>query len=170
MADGAQILSAFRQELINAGLVRAASVAGALPPAHIEPINGAPAPGDEGIDPPGNHPSLIVSLFYSGEVAPGTFDTDRTGVIDVRYRSKDNAGLRTTMALDPAIRNRLVQRIGEAEGRYGVGYFLGAGAPGLPAPGLFVRQVSVAGGLSRLSASRAAGFDHVAKYAVEVDA
>jgi hypothetical protein len=167
MADAAVILSVVRQELVNAGLVRPPSVAGALPPAHIEPVGGARAPGEG--EPPTADPDLVVSLFYSGDIAPATYTDGRTGVVDVRYRSRDNPALIRAYALDAAVRARLVDRIGLAEGRYGVGYFLGEGAPGRPA-GLFARQVSVFGGLSRLSASPAAGFDHVAKYAVEVDA
>lgn len=168
MADASAILTALRQELVNAGLVRPPSVAGALPPAHVEPVDGAPAPGER--EEPEDHASLVVSLFYSGDVTPAAFTDGRTGVIDVRYRSSGNPGLKTAMALDAAVVRRLVTRLDEAEGRYGYGYVLGDGAPAPLEAGLRVRQVSVFGGFSRLSSSKAAGFDHIAKYAVEVDA
>jgi hypothetical protein len=165
--DAAAILTVFRQELVNAALVRPPSVAGALPPMHVEPIDGAPAPGErEGVE---DNAALVTSIFYSGDVTPEVFGTDRTAVIDVRYRSRDNAALRIAMGLDAAIRRRLTERLGLG-GEYGLGYVMGAGAPAPLAAGAFVRQASVFGAFSRLSSSKATGFDHIAKYAIEVDA
>lgn len=173
MADGSAILSAFRQELINAALVRAPSVAGALPPAHVEPINGAVAPGDREPPEEAQGPDTpVVSLFYE-EVNVEAFNTARVGVVAVHYRGMTTAALRAVHALDAAVRARLVERLdpalAAAGGQHGLGYFAGAGAPSLPAPGLWVRQASVFAPLGRLSESKATGYHRVARYALEVD-
>lgn len=180
MPDAGLVLTAVRQELINAALVRAPSVAGARVPAHIEPVDGAVAPGDRtdartgpSVEEAGGPDTPVVSLFFDGDVAPATFGSDRTTVVSVRYRAMTSAGVRAVHALDAAIRRRLVERDDPAlagDGRFGLGYFMGAGSPGLPAGGLWVRQASVYGGLSRLSATKETGWDLVAKYAIEVDA
>lgn len=177
MPDAGKVLTAVRQELVLAGLVRPPSVAGALPPMHVEPIDGAVAPGDR--TDPRTGPSVeeaagpdtpVASLMLDGDIAGPTFDTGRTSVVSVRYRGMTSASLRAIHALDAAIRDRLVERADPllaGNGRYGLGYMLGTGGPGAA---VFARQVTVFAGLSRLAASRSSGFDLVAKYAVEVDA
>lgn len=163
MADVTAILSAFRLELVNAGLIRRPSTAGALPPMLIEPTGGARAPG-EAEDPLEDDPNLVLSLFHSGDVTPGSnYDAAlaRSSVLDVRYRTRPepgaNAALRTANALDKAIRARLIR----PANNYGYGFLLGGT--------LWVQSVGIYGGLGRVSSSRETGHDLVAKYLVEVD-
>lgn len=156
--DAGAVLTAFREELIAAGLVRRPSAAGAQPPAHIEPLEGAVAPGDRsGVEDDGE---LVVSLFHSGDLSEATgYDaaTRRRTVIDVRYRTPTNAGERRAMALDAGIRGRLIR----PETNYGYGFELGtAGA-------LWVAQAALWGGLGPISRGAGTGLDLVAKYLIE---
>lgn len=155
MADVAQVLTAFRAELIAAGLVRRPTDAGAAPPMVIMPAEGAPAPGEaEGIVDTG----LILSILHGGNLSEATgyeAAQRRRVVVDVRYRSKINADLRAAMALDVAVINRLIR----PATNYGYGFVMG---------GLFVHAVGVWAGLGPVSSSKGQGFDEVAKYLVEV--
>jgi len=163
MADVTAILSAFRLELVNAGLVRRASEAGAAPPMLIEPSGGARAPG-EAEAAVEDDPNLVLSLFHSGDVTPATnYDAalSRGTVLDLRYRTRPepgaNAALRTANALDAAIRNRLIR----PATNYGYGFMLGGT--------LWCQRAGVWGGLGRVSASRETGHDLVSKFLIEVD-
>lgn len=163
MADVTAVLSAFRLELVNAGLVRRASQAGAAPPMLIEPLGGARAPG-EAEDPVEDDANLVLSLFHSGTVSPAdNYDAAlaRSVVIDVRYRTRRdpgaNAALRAANALDKAIGARLIQ----PANNYGYGYLLGGT--------LWAQRVGIYAGLSRISSSRETGHDLVSKWLVEVD-
>lgn len=157
MPDNADILTAFREELIEAGLVRRPSEAGAEYPMHIEPRDGAPAPGErEAVE---DHATLVVSIFASGELGETTYDaaTRRRLVIDVRYRSGSNAALREAMALDAAIRARLIRQATN----YGYGFVMGSAAP------VYVHQAALFGGFGALGRGRDVAFDHVAKWVIE---
>lgn len=136
MADASAVLTAFRDFLVAQGLVRKPGVTGALPPLHVEPRGGAPAPGQR--DAPEDNATLVVTARLSGEVTQGPMDTTtRVVVIDVIYRSLGTAGLKAGRALDASIRNRVVER-----NDYGVGFAMG---------GLSVIQARIAGGLGPVS-------------------
>lgn len=161
MPTPTQILTAFRADLVAAGLVRRPSEAGVLPPCHIEPADGAPAPGErEGIE---NDAELVVSLFHSGDFAEDTFDTyRRRAAIDVRYRSIGNTGLIRAAGLDAAIRSRLTS----PDRNYGLGFAL--------SDGTFIYQAVQFGGFGPLERGRtgngAARFTNGAKYVLEAAA
>lgn len=163
MADVTAVLSAFRLELVNAGLVRRASTAGPLPPMLIEPAGGARAPG-EAEDPVEDHPDLVLSLFHDGDLGAATnFDAAATRrvVLTLRYRTRPepgaNAALRAANALDASIRARLIR----PATNYGYGYMLGGV--------LWAQAVGLFGGLGRISATRETGYDLAAKYVVDVE-
>lgn len=159
MTDPTAVLTAFREELIEADLVRRPSAAGARPPMHVEPIEGAVGPGDrEGVE---DDAELVVSIFAGGDLAEADgYDaaTRRRTTIDVRYRSASSSALRRAFALDAAIRGRLIR----PETNYGYGFELGSAAP------VWAQAVGVWGGLGPLGRGKGVGFDHVAKYLVEV--
>jgi hypothetical protein len=164
MADVTAVLTAFRAELDAAGLVRRPSTDDvARPPLIVEPLEGPPAPGDDLGDGLYGDPELVLSLLHSGELTPSSgysAATERVYTVDVRYRSKTAAALRRAEALDTAIRDRLIR----PETNYGYGFILAEGT----AAALLVTMVGVFGGFGPISRSRAAGYDHVAKYAVGV--
>lgn len=154
MSDTATILTAFRDELVTAALVRKASVAGALPPAHVEPIEGAPAPGDRRA--PEDHATLVLSLFHDGDLAEDPFDAyRRRTIIDVRYRAKNTAGLKAAAALDASIRARLT----EQARNYGNGFVMGGT--------VLVLSAGVWGGFGPIARSKAGGYVNGAKYMIE---
>jgi hypothetical protein len=163
--DPARVLTAFREELIAAGLGRRPSDAGGQTgqpyPFVIEPIEGPPAPG-ELADGENDHTELVCSLIMSGSISPlDSFDrlVRRRPIVDVRYRTKTQAGLRAAMALDEAITDRLIR----AATNYGVGFTLGTSAAAV-----VVLQASPFADFGPISRSRANGFDHVTKWALEV--
>lgn len=159
MADVNEVLTAFRHELVGRGLARKPDEAGILPPAHIEPEDGAPAPGDrEGVE---NDDKLVVTLTGSdlGEAAGNGYR--RRVIVDVRYRAKGTAGLKRGRELDAAIADLLVHNA-----NYGLDYQLGAFAG---RPGVRVLQALIYSGLGRISASAERGYDDLAKYLIEVE-
>jgi hypothetical protein len=143
------VLTAIRDELVTAGLVRRASVAGSLPPVFIEPLEGPPAPGEREGTEAGT--DLAVTLRLSGQTRPNP--RSRVDVIDVVYRSRGTSGLKAARDLDDAIVTRLVHG-----SSYGVG---------LTAGGLFVLAVSVFAGLGPVSQDGPVRTE-LAKLAVEV--
>lgn len=158
------VLTAFREELIAAGLGRRPSETGPTTgppyPFVIEPVEGPPAPG-ELADGEHDHAELVCTLLVSGTVAPlDTFDVAfrSTPIVDVRYRSAGAAALRAAMALDEAIKDLLVS----PATNYGLGFTLGSAAP------VAVHAAAQFAGFGPISRSRAAGFDHVTKWAIEV--
>lgn len=159
MPDVSAVLTAFREDLIDRGLGRRPSEAGDAVPFHIEPVDGAPAPGErEGVE---DHDSIVCSLFHGGDLGEGSgYDASirRRSVVDVRYRGRDNEALRGIYALDAALRAGLVT----AARNYGYGFELGTDAA------VFVHQAAVWGGLGPLGRGRDVGFDFVAKYLFEV--
>lgn len=157
MPDQSAILAAFREELVTANLVRKPSSAGALPPLHIEPRGGAPAPGErEGIEDDAN---LVLSLFASGELSEDNFDavTRRRLVIDVRYRAASSAAERSAMALDAAIRGLLIR----PDTNYGFGFELGSASL------IFVHQAALFGGLGPIERGEGLPFTLGAKWMIE---
>lgn len=150
------VLTALRNELVAAGIVRKPANAGALPPMHVEPRGGAPAPGER--EAPEDDPDVVVTISLSGDLAEAPFAPTRRTVVDVRYRSKGNTGLIKARKVDAAIRARLVNNAS-----YGLGYLLDAAG----AAPLLVLQASVFAGLGRISNDPDQGFDELAKYALE---
>lgn len=159
MPDASAVLTAFRAELVEAELVRRPSEAtpAGAPPMHVEPREGAPAPGErEGVE---DDPGLVLSLFHGGDLAEDLFDTyRRRTVAEVRYRSATNADLRRAMALDAAVRAHFTGY----ERQYGTGFTI--------AGGLFVLSFGVLGGFGPISRSREAGFVNGSRFVLEVAA
>jgi hypothetical protein len=165
MADTNAVLTAFRAELITAGLVRRPSEAGAagVPPMHIEPVDGPPAPGErEGIE---DDPELVLTLDLSSEVAGARgYETalELVAIVDVHYRTvgagpgkNPSAALRRARGLNAAITARLIR----PATNYGIGFDLG---------GLLVLEVNEFAGYGRVSADRERGYHDLAKYVVKV--
>ncbi len=157
MPDATRVLTALRDDLEAAGLVRRPGTTGVLPPAHVEPRTGPPAPGDR--EAPENEAVLVVTLRLSSE-APARAGAafTRTCIIDVIYRSASTAGLKLGRALDAAIRARLVQTAG-----YGTGVMLADGQ----ASAVHVLELSVFGGLGPIDLDGDVRTE-LAKYSLEV--
>lgn len=157
MPNANTVLTATRNELVAAGLVRRPSVAGALPPLHVEPRDGPPAPGER--EAPELDAELVATLRLSGEVSEERFNAYRRRVVvDVIYRTRGTTGLRRGRELDAAVRARLVER-----GDYGLGYTLDAGG----ASPVLILQAGIFGGLSPLGESAGVRTE-MAKYMLEV--
>jgi len=154
MATSNQVLTALRDELVAAGLVRKPATVGNLPPMHVEPRRGPLAPGEG--EAPETDGDLVVTIRLSSEVA-GLPPLRRIYVVDFVYRSKASSGLLKGRALDEAIRQRLVDGSG-----YGVGIKLAAGQGSQ----LWALQVSTFGGLGPVSDVEDVHTD-VSKLAVE---
>jgi hypothetical protein len=164
MSDPAYVMAALREEWRAAGHVRRPTEAG--PPAGkpypliIEPLEGAPAPGelaDELVD----HTELVLSLVYAGALAEERGQTSAARqrmVIDLRYRADGNPALRAAMALD----GELVKRLIRPETNYGAGFQIGIAAP------LWVLQVTAGARMAPISRARGRAFDHLTKLEVEV--
>jgi hypothetical protein len=121
--DSTRVLTAVRNELETAGLVRRPGNAGPLPALFIEPQGGPPAPGDR--DAPETTGELVATLRLSGE-GPGRAGAAyvRLFVLDLILRSSTTAGLIAGRTLDTAVRKRLVET-----SNYGVGKLLDGGGP-----------------------------------------
>jgi hypothetical protein len=164
MPTANDVLTCLRQELVNAGLVRKAGVAGVLPPMHIEPVGGAPAPGER--PAPEDDAELVTTIDLSSTLGEAPFDAYRARfIVDVHYRSKGTDGLQRARTLDAAIRNRLVNRPD-----YGLGWVMGAGAPVPLAGGLLLLSSTLYGGLGPVSRDPGQGAHDLAKYAFEIRA
>lgn len=173
MADVNAILAAFRADLIAAGLVRRPSEPEPVgaPPMHVEPVEGPPAPGErEGVE---DDPDLVLSLMHSGDLAEGTgyaAAAQRRTVLDVRYRSRTAGALQRAAALDATIRRHFTR----PQRNYGYGFLMAPdlivdeGQPTERSGALWVQELGVWGGMGPVGRSRAAGYDHVAKYVVIV--
>lgn len=127
--NASQVLTAFRNLLVDEGLVRRASVAGdqsapdppgkpskSPPPVHVEPI-APPAPGER--EAPEDDATLVVTLRNSPGFGESNFDSYRRRVVvDVVYRSKGTGALKRAHELDAAIADLV------ASGRpdYGLGW------------------------------------------------
>jgi hypothetical protein len=141
MTDTTRLLTAVRNELVTANLVRRPATAGALPPMHVEPSGGPPAPGEREV--PERDDELVVTLRLSGELSEPPFNAyRRRAVLDVLYRSKGTAGLKAGRLLDAAVRDRVVKRAD-----YGMGYTLDLGGPAAT----LVLQANVFGGIGPVS-------------------
>lgn len=157
MADINAVVTALRNELVTQGIVRKPNIAGAHPPMHIEPVDGAPAPG--GRKPPEDDATLVITLAFDSELPDSGFDGYRRRVIvNVRYRSKTTAGLQRAHATHAAIMAAVIDRAD-----YGFGWVMdAAGTP------LDILSSSVYGGLGRIGSSKEQGYDEVARLLFEV--
>jgi len=142
--DSTVILTALRDAMLAAGLVRRGSAPGNLPPILVEPSGGAPAPHDraDAGDAAATRETdndLVVTLRYAGDVTPAPGPSARTRVViaDLIYRSQGTTALKAGRALDAAVADLLA-----GPTTYGQGVQL---------PGLFVVQASVWAGLSPVS-------------------
>lgn len=141
MPDPNVTLTALRDELVAAGLVRRPGVAGPLPPLFVEPMGGPPAPGEREGSEAGD--DLVATLRHSGELAAGFAGSGRRTIIaELTYRSRGTPGLKAGRELDAAIREALVERAD-----YGLGLTLGASGP----RPVLVLQASVFAGLGPVS-------------------
>lgn len=148
------ILTAFRAELIPFGIVRRPSEAGPATPMHVDPVRGAPAPGEmEGIE---DNAALVLSIFPGGEIPPaiGMGATIAT-TVDIHYRGHDSKAI---MDKEAAIYAALVNPAGDGMG-YRFNFTLG-GILGV----IDLRQYS---GLTRLGADPAQGFHYKSAYYVQ---
>ena len=139
MPDATRVLTAIRNDLETAGLIRRPSTAGTLPALLVEPRNGPPAPGE--LEGAGGDLAVTIRLSSEAGARAGAAHT-RTFIIDLIYRSVGTAGLKAGRTLDSAIRARLVQTAG-----YGTGVMLDAGGPAQT----FAHEIAVFGGLGPLS-------------------
>lgn len=162
--NSTDLLTAFRDSLVSAGLVRKAMVAGAesstgaAPPLHIEPI-APPAPGER--EAPENDTTLVVTLRLSSEIGETAYDGYRRRcILDVVYRSKGTGGLKRARALDAAIRSLVYDQRSD----YGFGWTIGTTAP------VEVLSVEPYTGLSPIARTEGQGSTEIAKYLFEIRA
>lgn len=155
--DSTDILTALRNELVTAGLVRKPGNAGPLTPLHVaEDV--APAPGDR--EPPETDANLVVTADLDVELGrPNFAASTRIIVIRFLYRSRKTAGLIRARRLDSAILDRIADR---PDG--GLGWIMDQGG----AHPVFVHSSALYGGLGRVAMSEDGVIDHSARYVFEV--
>lgn len=103
----ARLLTALRDHLVAANLVRDPSVAGANPPFWREPVNGTPAPG-EGNNPTEIGTDIVVGAFLVGGIAPGPYEAwSRWPIVELRFRATKGY---MAEDLELAISNTLIDR------------------------------------------------------------
>jgi hypothetical protein len=146
MPSNKDLLGAFRQHLVDQGLVRKASVA--VPgkrPVFVEPADGAPAPGErEGVE---NDDVTMISLFVGGDIAGAAFEGFiAKSTIDVRYRTHD---AQEVLDLAAAVRLAIVDQWDWLMG------------------GLRVIESREWAGVQRVGSSAAQGYDFVHKFYFE---
>lgn len=155
--DSTDVLTALRNELEAAGIVRDPNTAGDLPPLFIEP-EAAPAPGER--DAPEDDALLTVSADLDVTIAAGPFLAGRPRiVIRLRYRSRTTIGLIRARRLDAAIVARILDR---PDG--GLGWVMDEDGDH---PVLVLESSSYAG-LSKIGVTEDGVTDQVARYVFEV--
>lgn len=156
-----ELLTAIRRHLIDADIVRSPATADPdLRPCFVEPVNGAPAPGErEGTE---DDALAMLSISLSTTLGELPFDTYRRRFsIDFRYRSRGTAGLKAARALDAAIRAELIGR-----DDYAFGYVLAEGT----ADALLILSASEWSPLSKLQTDPNGGQTDIAKIVFEIPA
>lgn len=102
-----RLLTALRDHLAQAGLVRDPSVAGALPPFWREPKNGTPGPG-EGNSATEVGADAVVGAFIVSGLPPGPYEAfHRWPIVELRFRTRLGY---TAEDLELAITNTLIDR------------------------------------------------------------
>lgn len=167
--DTTRVLSAVRNELVAAGIVRRPNDSGTLPPLHVEPKGGAPAPGErrDGAAEQETAGNVVASIRLSSEIPGSPADAFRRRVIvDVIYRSASttaapspNAALQRARLLHEEIVRHLVDA-----NAYRMGQTLDAGGPAA----LSMLSAAVFGGLSPLDDGADGPRTDMAKLAFEV--
>lgn len=100
------LLTAFRDHLIEADLVRDPLEAGDLPPLFLELRGGAPGPGD--LKPPENHPDLVITAYLSGGISPAPHQSMlRKDTVDVWLRSRQGG---FSVDFEEAMREEIVDK------------------------------------------------------------
>jgi hypothetical protein len=88
VATSTDILTALRDHLVTAGIVRKPNVAGDAPPLVLDPLQGAPGPGE--LESIVNDRDLIISARPGGDIAPGPTDGWLLQTtIDLIYRGRE---------------------------------------------------------------------------------
>lgn len=91
----ADLLTALRDYLVSAGVVRKPSVAGVLPPLWLEKQLGVPAPGEGQGNEVGS--DLVLGAFLTGGFAPEPYGSwIRKPIIDIRFRGLSVQTIQTT--------------------------------------------------------------------------
>jgi hypothetical protein len=140
-----RLLTALRDHLVTAGIVRDPSAAGPLPPFWREPKLGTPAPG-EGNNPTEVGTDIVVGAYLVGGIAPQAYGSwSRWQIVEIRFRTSKGY-----MAEDVelAISGQLIDRRD---------FMLGGSS------GLYVVECQQNLPLQRLS-SDAQGFEHLTQY------
>lgn len=157
MSSPTDVVTAFRQHLVDRGIVRKPGNGAnpERPPMFVEPEAGPVEPGH---DPSGteNDDTLVISAFWGVPIAAAEDAFRLRGTIDVRFRSKTSAGLQR--AADVAMRIRAEM--------FHVG-------PGIPKEGWDMAGVPIIrsgewAGFARIGATEQGGYDHVLKVYLEV--
>lgn len=160
MATPTEILTAFRQHLVDQGIVRkpgAGPQPNGAPPMFVEPDDGPIGPG-EAPKAEENDDQLVLSIFWGGALAATDADAYRLrGSIDVRLRSSGSAGVQRAAAVAMRIRREMFEP-GDSPGIARRAWVMG---------GLNMLETGEWGGLSRIHASESEGFDDVWKAYVE---
>ena len=157
MPDSTAVLSALRDELELAGLIRRPAAGGDLPPLFVEPRTGPPAPGEREGTEAGTDLAVTLRLSTEGTARAGEAFV-RLVIVDLIYRSTGTGGLKRGRELDAAIRARLVETAG-----YGTGVTLAEGQPSA----VHVLELAVFGGLGPVDLDGDVRTDQ-AKYSLEV--
>ena len=147
------LLSALATYLVTNDVGRHPSRAGALPPIFLDPVRGAPAPGErEGTE---NDADLMLTLSPGGDIPPPYGQ----GVIlmttvDVRYRGRTAPRIYETDA-------RVFDLLAAGDGGVGAKH-------GWDMAGLYVIESRQWAGLGRIGGEGGQGFDYRAAYYFEI--
>jgi hypothetical protein len=108
----ADVLTAFRDHLILAGLVRKPSTAGPQHPLWLERAEGVPAPGER--EAPERDDLLVLGAFLTNGVAPSRFESWwRQPIVDVRFRGRARGmgGVDAIQDTEHAISGAVIDRV-----------------------------------------------------------
>lgn len=158
VVDSTRVLSAVRNELVTAGIVRKPGVAGVLVPLHVDPEGGAPGPGER--PSPEADGNVVATVRLSSEAPRGLGERyRRIYVLDFLYRSDTTGGLQRARQLHELIVRHLVDRT-----EPGLGATLDAAGPASTS----MLSSSVFAGLGPLDDGANGTRTDIAKIAVEV--
>jgi hypothetical protein len=150
VATSTDILTALRDHLVTAGIVRKPNVAGDAPPLVLDPLQGAPGPGE--LESIVNDRDLIISARPGGDIAPGPTDGWLLQTtIDLIYRGKTSDRI---ASVDAAITRELYLTGGMARTAWMMG-------------SLQMIETRLWAGLQRLGSSKADGYTYITKVYAE---
>lgn len=163
----ARLLTALREHLTAAGLVRPPHILGAEAPMWLEPRLGTPAPG-EGNNPTEVGADIVVGAYIAGGIAPGPFDGDRRKpIVELRYRTRQGYMAEDlSLRVDAQIATRRFATLTSA------GFPADITDDVVPDPafmlsGLFVLECTQVLELQRLGSDEQ-GFEHTVQYQFEL--